>query len=98
MATEFVRVKDPGTNHEVTVPASFAKAYKLDVLDKPATNDDGKPLVGKPHVELAKADNSTGAGTGNPETVSAPATTEPSSAEADTSAKTGQQAGKAGAR
>jgi len=55
MATEFVRVKDPGTGHEVTVPRRVAEAEKLTVLDKPALDSNGRPLPGKPHVELAKA-------------------------------------------
>lgn len=87
MGTEFVRVKDPGTKHEVTVPAAFAKANKLEPLtDKAAVDDNGRPLPGKPYVELAKADNSTdgAAGSGTPETD--PATS---------STTSGQTAGKA---
>jgi hypothetical protein len=61
MATEFVRVRDPKTQHESTVSRRFAEAYKLDILkDKPATNSAGRPLPGKPHVELKKADGDIG--------------------------------------
>jgi hypothetical protein len=56
MATKFVRVKDPNTKHEHTVTEEFAKAYKLPIIDKPAIDDNGRPLAGKPHVELDKAD------------------------------------------
>lgn len=84
MASEFVRVKDPGTGHEVSVTADFAKAYKLEPLDKPALDDNGRPLAGKPRVELAPTDGA--AGSGNPETD--PATS-------STTGTSGQTAGKA---
>jgi hypothetical protein len=55
MATQFVRVKDPATGHEVTVTKAYAEGYKLPVLDKDATDSNGRPLPGKPNVELPKA-------------------------------------------
>jgi hypothetical protein len=66
MATEFVRVKDPDTGHEVTVPRRFAEANNLDVLkDKDAVDSNGRPLPGKPRVELPKADKPTASTTTN---------------------------------
>lgn len=60
MATEFVRARDPKTKHEVTVTRQFAEGYKFEILkDKAAVDDNGRPLPGKPHVELAKADDKT---------------------------------------
>lgn len=105
MPTEFVRVKDPGTKHEVTVPRRFAEQNKLEVLDKEATDDNGRPLPGKPHVELEKA-QSDAAGSGTPETDPATSsTTTPlavaasaSSAGTATASGSGQQAGKAATR
>lgn len=56
MPNKFVRVKDPDTKHEYSVTETFAKANKLDVLsDKEAVDENGRPLPGKPHAELAKA-------------------------------------------
>lgn len=55
MATKFVRVKDPDTGHEVTVTEAFATAFKLDALDKPAVDANGRPLPGKPKTELPKS-------------------------------------------
>lgn len=57
--TEFVRVKDPGTKHEVTVTKEFADANDLAVLDKPAVDSNGRPLAGKPSVDLPKAKTDT---------------------------------------
>jgi hypothetical protein len=56
MGTEFVRVKDPGTKHEVSVSRQFAEGHDLEILDKPAIDANGRPLAGKPHVELPKAE------------------------------------------
>lgn len=57
MAKDFVRVKDPDTKHESTVTRAFADAHDLEILeDKEATDNRGRPLPGKPHVEIAKAD------------------------------------------
>jgi hypothetical protein len=55
MATEFVRVKDKSTGHESTVTKAFAEGYRLEVLDKDAVDSNGRPLPGKPNVELPKA-------------------------------------------
>lgn len=108
MPTKFVRVKDPDTGHEVTVPARFAEQHKLEVLDKEALDDNGRPLPGKPHIELEKA-QSDAAGSGTPETDPAASST-PERVSDDTSAtagadptpstgnKSGQQAGKAATR
>lgn len=53
---EFVRVKDPDTKHEATVPRKYAEAYKLEILaDKDAIDSVGRPLVGKAHVDLPKS-------------------------------------------
>lgn len=100
MPTKFVRVKDPDTGHEVTVPARFAEQHKLEVLDKEALDDNGRPLPGKPHIELQKAD---AAGSGTPETdpatssTSTPSTETGSASSAGTASVSGsgQQAGKA---
>jgi hypothetical protein len=59
MPTEFVRVKDPDTKHEVTVTRAFAEGYKLDIIEKDAVDANGRPLPGKPYVELAKAEPKT---------------------------------------
>lgn len=57
MAKDFVRVKDPDTKHESTVTRAFADAHDLEILeDKEATDNRGRPIPGKPHVEIAKAD------------------------------------------
>ncbi len=56
MATKFVRVKDPDTGHEVSVTETFATAFKMTPLDKPAVDANGRPLPGKPKTELPKAD------------------------------------------
>lgn len=90
MGTTFVRVKDPGTGHEVTVTDKYAKAFKLEVLEgKDAVDDNGRPLPGKPHIELPKAEASTdgATGSGDPETDPAASTK-----------TSGQTAGKAATR
>lgn len=51
---EMVRVKMPNGS-EATITAEQAKAYKLDVLDKPAVDARGYALSDKPRVELPKA-------------------------------------------
>lgn len=102
MPTQFVRVKDPGTGHEVTVPRRFAEQNKLEPLDKPALDDNGRPLPGKPHVELEPADGA--AGSGDPETDPATSTTDKTpttktgtapDAATGPAGGSGQQAGKA---
>lgn len=60
MSDKFVRIKNPDTGHEETVPAAFAEAYKLPVIDKDAVDANGRPLTPKPHIELAKAEPKTG--------------------------------------
>lgn len=108
MSTKFVRVKDPGTGHEVTVPRPFAEGHKLEILDKEAVDDNGRPLPGKPHVELEKAQSDV-AGSGTPETDPATSSTTtdqtPSTenvsapvAGTDTASGSGPKAGKAATR
>ena len=108
MPTTILRVKDPDTGHEVTVPARFAEQHKLEALDKPALDDNGRPLPGKPHVELEKA-QSDAAGSGTPETDPATSSTttdqtpstenaSASSAGTDTASGSGSRAGKAATR
>ncbi len=66
MNDKFVRIKNPDTGHEETVPKAFAVAYKLEVLDKEAVDANGRPLPSKPKVNLptadAKADTTTKSG------------------------------------
>lgn len=49
--SEFVRVKDKTTGHEYSVRRPDPK--RVDVLDKPAVDRNGKPLPAKPKTTVA---------------------------------------------
>lgn len=53
--TDYLRVKDPGTGHEFTVPAHYIDAGltdEADVIDKAALGPDGLPAPAKPSLPL----------------------------------------------
>lgn len=60
---DYVRIKIPETNHEVSVPAIQAEIAGVKPLDKPAVDASGNPLPPKYHrtVEQAAAVGRKGA-------------------------------------
>lgn len=63
--TEWVRVKDPDTGHEITISTEQARAFNAWVIEyKDATGPDGMPLPPKYHRtvdEAAAVSNKKGA-------------------------------------
>ncbi len=52
---EYVRVKDPDTGHEFSLPVGTFDPDTVTVLDKPATDPGGAPLPPKHKTTVAKA-------------------------------------------
>lgn len=53
--TDWVRARVPA-GHEVTVSREYAKANKLEPVDKPAVDVNGRPLPMKPRINTRKPD------------------------------------------
>lgn len=55
MAIEYVRVKDKGTRHELSIVRSAydADPEPYELLEKPAAQADGTPLPAKHHKSLS---------------------------------------------
>jgi len=51
--SDFIRVKSKSTGAEFTLSASAERGDDVEVVDKPAVDDLGRPLPEKPHVDLA---------------------------------------------
>ena len=54
--TEWVRVKDPDTGHEITISTEQARAFNARVIEsKDAAGPDGLPLPPKYHTTIDAA-------------------------------------------
>lgn len=45
----YVRIKDPATQHEISVTEAWANLHDLTPMDKPAEDSSGRPLPPKYH-------------------------------------------------